>query len=455
LTDIRVTRNGTSFPVVTAAADGSFSVSGINLIEGNNDIAAFAEDSIGISPRSPLVTVILDSGAPGAPTLNEALQRAGGLGVRLLWQAPASGEVPASYDVYRSTGPFSSTASATRVVQGVTTTNAVDTGVTDGTYYYSVVAVDAAGNDSVLSNQLVVNYDATPPAFSVSYDSASPVGVQTLGVTLTVTEPLMTTPSLIFIAGGSNTPMAVPLSLQNSTTYTGSFNVTSSMASGPVSVQVSGRDLAGNIYSGLPTGPSLVFDTAGPSGSVTTVPVGPVRIDSPFSVQVTLTLDEPVRNGTQPLLRFAPPTGPPIVVSISGSGTGWSGTLNLGPGMGTGFGGFDLTVEDALGNIGSTITSGQQLEVYDAALPPPANPPAALTGTALPGGAVDLSWQAEVLAQTYTMYRSAGDCTTAPTTLVQSGITGTLYTDTPPGDGLYCYGVTSERLGAISGLMRC
>jgi hypothetical protein len=175
--DVRVTRNGTTMGTVAAAVDGTFSLPGVSLNEGTNDIAAFAEDVIGISPRSSLVTVELDTGAPEAPTLLEALPRAGGLGVRLLWQAPISGEVPSVYDVYRSDTPFATLGAAIRVVEGVEGTTAIDDTVTDGTWYYSVVGVDGAGNPSVLSNQLVVVYDATAPTFTIVYDTPSPVGV--------------------------------------------------------------------------------------------------------------------------------------------------------------------------------------------------------------------------------------------------------------------------------------
>ena len=100
--------------------------------------------------------------------------------MRLLWQAPISGEQPDNYDVYRSATPFATIGEATPSRPGSDDDNgAIDDTVTDGTWYYSVVGVDAAGNSSVLSNQLIVNYDATAPTFAITYDTPSPVGVGT------------------------------------------------------------------------------------------------------------------------------------------------------------------------------------------------------------------------------------------------------------------------------------
>jgi choice-of-anchor C domain-containing protein len=449
--NVRVTRNGTPMAPATADEDGHFAVAGVTLVEGGNEIAAFAEDVIGTSPRSALVAIVLDTAPPSAPTLLEGVPRAGGQGVRLTWRKPDAGETPTSYDVYRAASPFASPAEATRVAHDVAATSTVDQTVADGTYHYAVVAVDAAGTPSVLSNQLVVVYDATPPAFSISYATPSPAGVGTLGVTLTVSEPLVLAPSLVFTPAGG-TPSAVPLTRLTPTTYGGEFEIAADTPSGEVQVKVSGRDLAGNFTNGGPTGPQLAFDTDGPAGVVTTMPLGPVQIQSPTTVQVALALSEPVRAGTQPLLRFAPPTGPPIDVPLTGGGTAWGGTLNLGPGLGTGVGTFDLTAEDALGNIGKMLTGGARLEIYDAAAPTPADPPAGLQATSLPGGAVALGWSAADLAQTYRIFRAPGDCSAPPTVAIQAGVAGTSFVDTPPADGAYCYGVASERAGAVSGL---
>ena len=70
-------------------------------------------------------------------------------------------------------------------------------------------------------------------------------------------------------------------------------------------------------------------------------------------------------------------------VAMIGSGNNWSGTLPLNPAMGSGFGQFTISAEDSLGNVGTTITSGTSLEIYNTVTPEP---------TAAPGNLTAVSW---------------------------------------------------------------
>ena len=70
--------------------------------------------------------------------------------------------------------------------------------------------------------------------------------------------------------------------------------------------------------------------------------------------------------------------------------------------------------------------------------------------TESPGGLIDLNWDAANLALTYQVFRAAGDCAVAPTNPVQIDVVGHVFQDIPPADGNYCYGIASERLGAVS-----
>ena len=93
-------------------------------------------------------------------------------------------------------------------------------------------------------------------------------------MTLTVDEALQSTPSLVFVPGGSGVPLAVPLTLIDAQTFSGSFDVASDTTSGPVTVQVSGRDFTNNLTNTTLATPALVFDTDGPAGAVATTPLG-------------------------------------------------------------------------------------------------------------------------------------------------------------------------------------
>ncbi|NOY46220.1 MAG: hypothetical protein GXP50_12340, partial [Deltaproteobacteria bacterium] len=449
LAPVRVSRDGFVVGDGTADETGAFAFTGIALREGSNRFVAVSEDSVGRSADSAPVTVVLDSAPPDAPELLSAEPQTG-RGVLLSWKWAETGEVPDRYRIYRSGSPFADPVSATLVADAVRATDYLDENTPDGTWYYGVVAVDAAGNAGPVSNLIPVAYDGTPPAFAVSYDPEPPVGVGILGITLTTSEPLRGLPSLVIRPHGSRSPASVVLARVDETTYTGTFEITSGTPTGTAQVTVSGADPAGNGFSGEPSGPALVIDTDGPVGMVTVGVSEPVQVLDPRSVPVSLVLDEPVRPGSVPVLRYDPPVGDPVTVPLAGSGSAWAGQLALDPSMGKGVGRFTLSCEDALGNPGTHIQAGQTLEIYNQAVPDPAPPPSGLSTRALPGGGVRLSWNASDGATGYVVLRSAGSCSAPPSDRIAEGLDTTSHVDVPPADGLYCYAVASERLGAES-----
>ncbi|MFQ5558390.1 MAG: Ig-like domain-containing protein, partial [Acidimicrobiales bacterium] len=448
---VTVSRNGSVQGTQNALSDGRYSIAGVLLVEGQNTLVAQAEDAIGLSAATSSV-VTVDTGPPPAPELNEATPLAGGLGIRLLWSASSTGEQPVSYEVHRSPVPFSTASPATLVIEGLKQFSHGDLGLADGLYYYGIVGVDLAGNSSALSNVLSVEFDGTPPSFAISYGTGAPVPPGPLPITLTTNEALVSTPSLTIRPQGARAPLSVLLQTINGLEFTGSLNIDATTPSGPATVSVSGRDLAGNFTSGTPVGPALVLDTDGPTAAIAVGAEQPIQITSDVDVPVTLTPSEPVKPGTQPLLQFTPPLGSPIVVPLASTGAAWSGSLSLGPGMGVGIGNFSFSAQDALGNLGTLIVSGAGLEVYDAVAPLPADPPVQLTAVSKPGGEIQLNWIASERAETYQLLRKSGPCDADPAGLVASGLATTSASDVPAADGTYCYGVASERLGAVSAL---
>ncbi|MHB8766342.1 MAG: Ig-like domain-containing protein, partial [Deferrisomatales bacterium] len=346
LVPVRVTRNGTVVGTPTAGANGAFEVAGVSLVEGDNLLLATAQDSVGVSAQSNRVTVGVDSGAPAAPVLVSATAVAG-RGVDLLWRYADVGERPTRFRVYRSPAPFAAPAQATLVADNRTALDHTDRTPTDGTYHYAVAGLDAAGNLSALSNLIAATYDGTPPSFAVQYAPAPPAGVGDLAITLTASEGLAAPPTLTVRPAGSPSPLTVALTLAGDRTYTGTLAVGTGTASGTAAVSVSGRDAAGNSFSGAPSGPALVLDTRGPRGALALDRVPPVQVTSPVSLGLTLTLDEAAKPFTVPQLTFTPPEGAAVAVALVGAGASWTGTLPLAPAMGKGFGSFALAVEDA------------------------------------------------------------------------------------------------------------
>jgi hypothetical protein len=447
--EVKLTRNGFVTGTVPAGPNGLFELADVALAEGDNVLIATSQDLVGISANSNIVTVVLDSGPPEAPVLENADSQAG-VGVSVMWKAAVEGETPSYYRVYRSQVVFSDPATATLIADNVTNLGFTDDQVPDGVHFYGVTAVDVAGNESTVSNLLSASYDGTPPAFAVNYDRPVPVGTGILGITVNASEALLSVPSLTIRPAGANTPAAITLIQQDALTFEGSFEILSGTATGPAAVSVSGTDLAGNSFSGSPSGLDLVIDTDGPRGTVTVGLPEPIQIMDPVNLDVSLNLTEAAKTGTQPLLQFIPPVGDAVTVALIGSDEDWNGILPLEPAMESGIGTFTLLVFDELGNESNAISTGKSLEVYNTLLPDATAPPTALGATSLPGGVIQLSWTTVAKADSYKLYRRSGTCAAEPDALVTDGLLVTIYQDTPPSDGTYCYAVSTDRRGAES-----
>ncbi|MEK7384625.1 MAG: fibronectin type III domain-containing protein, partial [Elusimicrobiota bacterium] len=118
-------------------------------------LAVKAFNDIGFSNFSTTVSTFtpVDLTAPQAPSLTSAKGKAAGV-IVLTWQASASGEVSAFYNVYRATADFSTTAGLAPALTRLSTTSASDVPSVDGIYFYGVTALDPSGNESALSNRL-------------------------------------------------------------------------------------------------------------------------------------------------------------------------------------------------------------------------------------------------------------------------------------------------------------
>ncbi len=448
--EVRITRNGTLVGKPVADQTGEFVLPQIALVEGENLFVAMAVDSVGSSSASNRVKAFRDSGPPAAVVLNAPELDPGGR-IKLAWQYAETGERPTSFNLYRHTEFFSIAGVAILAAPDLTTMNYLDRPPSDGVYFYGLTGLDAAGNESELSEVFVIEYDASPPSFSIVYGIQSPVGVGDVPFILTSSEELQALPSLIFSPAGA-APLMTEVTAGDGLTYTGTFSVAANTPSGPVAVRASGRDEAGNYASGAVAGEALVVDTAGPVGMVVITPPAPIRTLQDASVIVALQLDEDAQQGATPQLRFLPPEGDGIGLALTGAGKLWSGTMTLTPAMGRGFGRFSLTVNDGLGNVGHLITGGEVLEIYNSDTPDPAPAPVDLGAVSRAGGRIELTWNAVSKADSYHVYRDPVGQGDAPVTRIAEALVGTSYADTPEVDGMYLYAVRSVRLGAESAL---
>ncbi len=445
---LQVTDNGQVLANTNTDANGHFTITNATLVEGINSIVAIASDSTGQTP-SAVRQVTVETIPPAAVIMNTPVY-APGVGIDLTWQYATSGKEASTFVVFWGTNAFSTTNQALGHSLPVMPLAYVVQGLNNGTYYFGVVGFDAAGNPSPLSGLVSLNYSATPPAFNISYGSSFPVGPGALGMTLIASEALSATPSLTIQPQGASSPILLSLTNVALNTWQTAFSVTPSTPSGNAAISVAAQDLFGNVFNGAPAGLQVVIDTTPPVGAIASSPLPPVQTTNNTNVSLNLTLTEAPAPGATPSLSFTPPQGTKSALTLTGATTNWNTTLALTPAMGSGFVQFSLSVTDSFGNIGTTLSSGGQLEIYNTALPSPPNAPTGLSATSLPGGNVAISWTAVSNAQIYRLYREPGTNFTLPGTLDIDNISSTTVTDLPPADGLYAYGVSASRLGSES-----
>jgi fibronectin type 3 domain-containing protein len=120
-----------------------------------------ANDQEGISANSNIVKVNADSVAPDAPT-NLQLELVGA-GIKATWETPANSE-PLTYNLYRATEAIQSVSELTPIKTWIETLSVIDNAPSKTAHYYVVTAIDAVGNESVVSESAYLNFDLLPVA---------------------------------------------------------------------------------------------------------------------------------------------------------------------------------------------------------------------------------------------------------------------------------------------------
>ena len=133
--------------------------------DGAHSYTITALDAAGnVGALSDAAEVVARSTATVAPiNLSAAINSFGR--AELTWQ-PGDTETPAGYNVYRSTGEITAVSGLASVL--VSAPPYVDTPSRNGLYYYTVTAIDAAGNESAPSGAATLNWDKAPPEISIT-----------------------------------------------------------------------------------------------------------------------------------------------------------------------------------------------------------------------------------------------------------------------------------------------
>ncbi|HSX65542.1 MAG TPA: hypothetical protein VLF15_12490, partial [Pseudoxanthomonas sp.] len=403
----------------------------LTLAEGDNQLTArlrhASREQFGA--QSAPLNVHLDSALPNAPGNLQATAKAQGV-VQLSWAAVSG---VAGYHLYVANQPFTaiSDAGVSKLnSKALTSLSYAHQTSSDGTYYYRVSSFNALGSQSALSAQQSARADRTAPKVEEAvYSSQGPIsadgrfGPGRVDVRLRMSEPLRNAPFFsLDVPQGVSIPVHMSQAANDPLAYQGSFNLSNAVPSGLLYARVSAHDQVSNEGSEVLEGKTLRIDTQGPElQQLSLLPESPVEnlvVDNQGrEVQVVLRLSEdPVAlPQLTPLLdgqALAGQGGPLQLTLDAQSQPGapvYSGQFRLPASAGqtaVQLLGFDYQASDDLGNSSQRILGRREFQVYQGDLPP-LDIPQGLSGKALAGGRVALTWNTVKEAGAYQLYRRA------------------------------------------------
>jgi F5/8 type C domain/Fibronectin type III domain len=131
----------------------------VHLNAGHNSIQMFAVDDHGVSRVDEMTVTPATASVPSGPANLTSTSASGS--VTLHWTASSGG--PTSYSIYRGTKSDGEATTAVGSVSGTTTTY-TDTGLTNGSSYFYVVAANNAAGVSPDSNEIIATPGVTLPS---------------------------------------------------------------------------------------------------------------------------------------------------------------------------------------------------------------------------------------------------------------------------------------------------
>jgi len=253
---------------------GSYDDLGLN--SGTYYYSLFSLDTLGNSSAAAQASVTVTNVGPDAPTSLSA--NVSGATAQLNWINPTLDF--SSITIRRSTIAYPSTVNeGSMVVSNLINTSYNDAGLADGTYYYSVFALDAQGNSSTAA-QTSVTIDVTEPVVLSATPSDDAIGVAVgANLVLTFSEPVNVGTGNILIKKTRNDATVATIDVtSDQVTGSGTTDITlnptndlDALVGYYVVISTTAfTDLFGNAYSGLATSTDLNFITQGTAGVTVT-----------------------------------------------------------------------------------------------------------------------------------------------------------------------------------------
>ena len=300
-----------------------------------------AAGNVGSASNEASATATADTTPPTAPA-NLAASVAGGT-VNLSWTASTDDVGVARYDVYRDTTAGFTPSTANRIAQPTGTTYSDTSIFALGTYYYKVIAEDAAGNLSTASNEVSAAIaDTTPPGATTGL-AANASGTS---VSLTWTAATDNVGVVRYNVHRSTTSGFTPSTANRIAQPTGTSYTDTGLAAGTYFYKVTAEDAAGNVGAPSAQASATIADTTpptAPTGLNATGGAGQAALSWTAATDnigvVRYNVHRSTTSGFTPSTanRIAQPTG-----------TSYTDT---GLAAGTYF--YKVTAEDAAGNVGA------------------------------------------------------------------------------------------------------
>lgn len=273
----------------------------------------FLVDSAGVPSVASWVRVPAATEDAVAPSAPGTLTASGGLGgASLAWGAATDNVGVTGYVIHRSTAPGFTPGPGNQVGQSSATTFA-DNGLAAGTYYYRVVAKDAAGNSGAASNEAsaVVTGDSAAPTVALTAPAGGATISGSVSVAATASDNVGVT-GVQFLLDGAALGARVL-----SPPYQISWN-TAGVANGTHALGAQAFDAAGN--TGTAGTRTVTVSNAAPTG---------ISVDTTVFRDVRGTAVTPSFSTTAPgevLLAFVGADGPlgqAQTATVSGAGLTW------------------------------------------------------------------------------------------------------------------------------------
>ena len=393
----------------TALADGTYSYS------------LYAVDSFTNTSNAGISsTVTIDTTAPVAPSLSAAKSSLNGDSISLAWN------VPASTSKFVLTRSFNGgVASVINNNISAATTSLTQSALADGTYAYSLYAVDSFTNTSNAGISSTITIDTTAPAAPTSF-SASASGST---ISLTWVNPTASDfASVIIRRSTSEFPTSFSLGTLVVSDNIGTSYSDENFSTGTYFYSIFAKDNLGNIS---------LKATAQASVDVT-APAAPTSFSaSALGSTISLTWVNPTASDfASVIIRRSTSEFPTSISSGALVVTGNTGTSISDSGLSTGTYYYSIFAKDNLGNVSLKSTAQASVDVTV-----PASP------THISAIATDnmivLSWtnpsDSDFSGIMIRRSRSSAPASITEGSLVANELTGTSFTDTNLHDGAYFY----------------